>query len=83
VPGELCLSTNPPPAPGECRRQSQLGESCADVTCVDGLGCDPNFVCITPVGDGAFCTLGDQCASGNCASMVCAPTPTVRHAICH
>jgi hypothetical protein len=83
VPGEFCLSTNPAPAPGACQRQSQQNESCADVTCVDGLACDANLVCITPIPDGQGCAIGAECASHNCVGMICMPVPTVRLAICH
>jgi len=83
VPGEFCLSTNPAPAPGACQQKSGQNDSCADVACADGFVCNASFVCVTPIPDGDNCVINAECASQNCVSMICAPVPTVRHAICH
>jgi hypothetical protein len=82
APGEFCLGTNPAPAPGECQQEGQVGDSCSDVPCADGVACTIDFVCITPLADGQPCQLSRECANANCAGMICAPVPTVRQVVC-
>jgi hypothetical protein len=82
VPGEFCIATNPAPAPGLCTRESQEGESCLDVACVDGLACASTGTCIQPLADGLACIIAAECASGNCVGMICAPISTVRVTVC-
>ncbi len=82
APDLFCIATNAPPAPGECTKMAQLGESCLDVPCVVGLGCNKVHVCVNPAPDGSACGADGECASDRCVGSFCAPLATVTASIC-
>jgi hypothetical protein len=58
------------------------GGDCSVSSCADGLACLPGFKCGAPLGAGAQCMLGDQCASRACPGMMCAASATISDLDC-
>lgn len=65
--GGICLGSDA--GAGRCGAKPALGEPCPDYDCEDGSYCalsQDAATCVALEADGAACSLGSECRSGNC-----------------